>query len=704
MTVVLVLATATACNRAQGAASDVTSGNHVGVARPALRGAPTRRADHGSAGKHGSARTGSGSVPAKGADSGQAAATDQLATALPLPSLVGGQVTTQPLLTRLCSQLSALGLREIVLLSPVGRGDLLATMAWEGLSLHGSGLAAAGSVEVIECASVGAELRAVAAVTRRVSGSGAPVLICAGDLVGHTEALARLRRCAGTGALTAAQGAPHAASGPDLRPALRLSGGHDSSRHDWGGPDSSGHDWSGQDSGGQDSGGQDSGGQASAAQRFATRRWIPASPVSRTRPRLHPRRAVVAAGSAFHRVHAPDAVGCGAFLVSAGDGDELAAAAEELADLAAGRPGSGIAQDGGAAADPAADPVADHSPQVPCLAAGYSSGFTDSVALLLVGLVRSDADVEAVDVSPLICMRAQTAQQAAEAAADLTAVDEDRVRLDAAANRCGGPFASCLVSPSRYVVRWAARRRLSPSAVTGMSIGLGVLAAVWFSAGNRAGMILGAALLFAAFLLDEVDGQLARYLRSETAFGAWLDAVGGRLVEFAVYAGLAAGAVVSRSPTVWELAVAALVLQSLRDMIGFCVRPVIPQLAGLGGRPRPPLGEPADYAVLRRCRGQLGWRRRAERAPAAPPGPGRAQVAGSADPASAAGQDCRVPAGRTCRRDRGGGHRGRSPHDVYHPARLGPGGRVSQRHRRDNEVRSSGEPDDRRRPEPRHLP
>ena len=62
--------------------------------------------------------------------------------------------------------------------------------------------------------------------------------------------------------------------------------------------------------------------------------------------------------------------------------------------------------------DPAVDPVADHSPQDPCLASGYTSGFTDSVALLLVGLVRSDADVEAVDVSPLICMRVQTAQQA----------------------------------------------------------------------------------------------------------------------------------------------------------------------------------------------------------------------------------------------------------------------------------------------------
>ena len=58
-------------------------------------------------------------------------------------------------------------------------------------------------------------------------------------------------------------------------------------------------------------------------------------PMART-PAVGGRRAVVAAGSAFHRVHAPDAVGCGVFLVSADDGDQLADAADELAGLAAG--------------------------------------------------------------------------------------------------------------------------------------------------------------------------------------------------------------------------------------------------------------------------------------------------------------------------------------------------------------------------------
>src|SRR5260370_14099702 len=127
------------------------------------------------------AATRSGSGPAPGAAARPAAC-------LPLPSLVSGHVTTQPLLTRLSYQLCSLGVRDIILIAPAGRGDMLTAMAWEGASLAGPGLAAVGNIDVIECASIAAELRAVAAITRRLSESGDAVLICAGDLVAHTEA------------------------------------------------------------------------------------------------------------------------------------------------------------------------------------------------------------------------------------------------------------------------------------------------------------------------------------------------------------------------------------------------------------------------------------------------------------------------------------------------------------------------------------
>ncbi len=237
-----------------------------------------------------------------------AGAAAQLAACLPLPSLVSGQVTTQPLLTRLSGQLGAIGIRDIILIAPVGRGDTLRAMAWEGLYLAGVGLAA-GNIEVIECASIAAELRAVAAVTRRLSRSGNTVLICAGDLVAHTEALDCLHRSVGTAALTAANGSrawrQDPTCGPRFASAARVAAaGQPRARWRVGGA------W----------------GSAGGA-----------VPASRTEAGFGVRRAVVAAGSAFHRVHAPDAVGCGVFVVAADDGDELAAAADKLPGLAARR-------------------------------------------------------------------------------------------------------------------------------------------------------------------------------------------------------------------------------------------------------------------------------------------------------------------------------------------------------------------------------
>jgi Family of unknown function (DUF5941)/CDP-alcohol phosphatidyltransferase len=608
MTVALVLATATACDGAARPSGSVAPGGQAAGRRRAdprssrghYRPMPPAAAGPSGTGPAATGRARPGGARPGGANPGGGPPPDaaDLAACLPLPSLAGGQVTTQPLLTRICGQLCALGIRDIVLIAPAGGGDLLTVMAWDGLSLAGPGLAAAGSIDVIECASVAAELRAVATVTRRLSETGDAVLVCAGDLVAHTEALARLQCGTGTAALAAAKDSACAAvvpTGPDLAPALRLSGAN----------------------------GRRQGGRAMTT--------------------------VVAAGSAFHRVHAPNAVGCGTFLVCADDGERMAAAADELAGLAAGQladdlaatelagdlatgpPGEPMAgpaaqlmpnpakgRQAGQAGDrngdlavieptiePAAKPAAEPAPGAadtapppePRAATRHRSGFTDPVALLLVGLVRGGALVEAVDPGPLVCVRVQTARQARAAAAELNAVDEDRIRLNGAVKRGDGLFATCFVSPySRYVARWAAHRRLTPNAVTGMSVALGALAAVWFSAGSKAETILGAALLVLAFVLGCVDGQLARYVRGRTLFGAWLDAVGGRLAEFGVYAGLAAGAAVSRSPTVWELALAALILLSLCDMIRFCSRPVTSRPAEAAVPLCLPLDEPADYA------------------------------------------------------------------------------------------------------------
>ena len=68
------------------------------------------------------------------------------------------------------------------------------------------------------------------------------------------------------------------------------------------------------------------------------------------------------------------------------------------------------------------------------------------------------------------------------------------------------------------------------------------LAAAAFATGERAGLVAGAVLLQVAFTLDCVDGQLARYTRTFTKLGAWLDSIFDRGKEYVVFAGLAIGA------------------------------------------------------------------------------------------------------------------------------------------------------------------
>jgi phosphatidylglycerophosphate synthase len=139
-------------------------------------------------------------------------------------------------------------------------------------------------------------------------------------------------------------------------------------------------------------------------------------------------------------------------------------------------------------------------------------------------------------------------------------------RLDAAVKSVDGFFTTFFVSPySKYIARWAARRGITPNAVTITSAVIGVLAAAAFATGERWGQIAGAVLLQVSFTTDCVDGQLARYTQNFSKFGAWLDSTFDRAKEWAVYAGLAIGS----AHDVWVLAAAALTLQTVRHAIDF---------------------------------------------------------------------------------------------------------------------------------------
>src|SRR5919201_4363021 len=91
---------------------------------------------------------------------------------------------------------------------------------------------------------------------------------------------------------------------------------------------------------------------------------------------------------------------------------------------------------------------------------------------------------------------------------------DERARLDAAVKANDGFFTTFFVSPySKYLARFAARRGWTPNALTIVSFVVGLAAAAGFGFGSRAGLVAGALLLQASFVLDCVDGQLARYTR-----------------------------------------------------------------------------------------------------------------------------------------------------------------------------------------------
>jgi Family of unknown function (DUF5941) len=164
-----------------------------------------------------------------------------------------------------------------------------------------------------------------------------------------------------------------------------------------------------------------------------------------------------------------------------------------------------------------------------------------------------------------------------------------------------GAVAQLLVDPAASdVARWAAWRGLTPSALAGISLGLGLLAAVWFSELAVRSKVLAIAALSGSFLAGRAGALLAagRVEQRARPAGEWLGAAAGLLTELAVYAALAVSSGM-RSPAghpaglagvfggtlrdtvvagwggtgqagVWRLAVAAMGVLAVRRMAALC--------------------------------------------------------------------------------------------------------------------------------------
>lgn len=112
-----------------------------------------------------------------------------------------------------------------------------------------------------------------------------------------------------------------------------------------------------------------------------------------------------------------------------------------------------------------------------------------------------------------------------------------------------------------------ARTPLTPNAVTTLGLLCGITAGWLMSAGTRGALIAGAAVLHLAFLLDNCDGELARLKGRSTPFGRWYDMTTDVMVDFALWTGLAIGAVHRYGASHWfwfgALAVAASLINFL---------------------------------------------------------------------------------------------------------------------------------------------
>ena len=352
----------------------------------------------------------------------------------------------------------------------------------------------------------------------------------------------------------------------------------------------------------------------------------------RTRSR---RGRVVSAASPYHSVHRPNATFLGVLKVAGADRERLGGVAERLAELTtgglpedweaeldakrerwraalhrrtlagAGEDDHSLGVDDAPRDETEAQREADAEP-ADALAATFelepedaaelerrlAAARQDACALLLCGLVREEVQIGHSRIRGLFWARPLATADLDLARKRIGAHDEEAALLDSAVKSNDGFFTTFFVSPySKYVARWAARRGWTPNGVTTLSVALGFLSATAFATGERWGLVAGAILLQVAFTFDCVDGQLARYTRTFTKLGAWLDSIFDRTKEYAVFAGLAIGAA-RTGEDVWLLAGAALALQTMRHAVDFSYPQA--QHQALGAQRHPPLEQSGD--------------------------------------------------------------------------------------------------------------
>lgn len=123
-----------------------------------------------------------------------------------------------------------------------------------------------------------------------------------------------------------------------------------------------------------------------------------------------------------------------------------------------------------------------------------------------------------------------------------------------------GPSANLLL-PLIADVKW-----ITPNCVTSSSLAICLIACSFISIGSHLFLIIGALLLQLVFIVDCLDGQLARYRNACSNFGAWYDRVTDRLKDFLIYFSLAFGYFkITNDWTIWPFAMTSFFFVFLFD-------------------------------------------------------------------------------------------------------------------------------------------
>ncbi|CAM5632492.1 hypothetical protein SAVIM338S_06063 [Streptomyces avidinii] len=214
----------------------------------------------------------------------------------------------------------------------------------------------------------------------------------------------------------------------------------------------------------------------------------------------------------------------------------------------------------------ALDRAAERALELPAEPAEPAGPYPD----LLAAAVEADGTaVQRPELGTLVAAVPRGAAERAAATAAVAAVDGEAVRLRTAVKSRDGFFTTFFISPySRYIARWCARRGLTPNQITTASLITALIAAGCAATGERGGYVAAGVLLLVSFVLDCVDGQVARYALQYSTMGAWLDATFDRAKEYSFYAGLALGAA-RNGDDVWALALGAMILMTCRHVVDF---------------------------------------------------------------------------------------------------------------------------------------